>query len=897
MNNISIFTTDTNLIIKSWGNWLETITGKTTKNVCGQHLLTIIPEIETRGLLHYFQEVITEGTVKILSPTFHHYLLPCAPITPSTHYDKMQQRVTIAPWWENQIIVGTIVTIEDVTPRLEAEKNKQNIPKNHDQISANIHKLGDENWQIRQENVNQIVRENQEENQLKTLINILKKEHFNPSVLNSILQVLAMSDINAVEPLSELLKDGEADLRIYAALALGEQHQPAAIPPLIAALKDENINVQYHAIDALGKLKAASATAALINIIQTHDFFLAYPAIESLEKIGDRSAASALVPLLTDELLTEPAGKTLIKLADVENMADLAAILNQPNLDSQIIYSICEIIATVYHRYQKLYGEGEQIGNIVAAQINRSGKEQLLKTLDPSQNIDQQNLVLLLTWLENTEPTLIKLLSVPNLRPIIFENLVDKGPKITDLLLQELTLNPDIETQIAIVQCLGLIRDQRAIPKLLDLLTKNETELIIHIAQTLAKMGDIQAAEPLISLLAHSEIRVRQSAIAALYTLGHPQLTERLISLLQNPHPLMRESALYIAGHFKLPETVELILQACEDQNLRVRKAAIETLPHLQHPRILPKLLKCLQSENDHIAASAVKALGYIDSNMAQPHIFAALNHPAQWVRYYAIRALGKHHYPQIIGDLITIAQKDQALPVRAAAIEVISQYGNEEVIELLEPIATTTTEYNDLIRAAIMGLGNIDHPRSQTILLKLIDSKNPLPQRLDAIASLGSQTHPEIPENLQIIAVIEQDQTIIQAVINSLMRLNNSQAIAGLLELTTSNQCREPAITALAQMNLHLHTIGQGLQHPSPIVRESVVEILTRSKPHHSQEIKTKNDILISALSDQNSNIRLAAINALAHITNHQAEAQLAEIAHHDPDISVRRAAFKAIN
>ncbi|HEY9701553.1 MAG TPA: HEAT repeat domain-containing protein, partial [Allocoleopsis sp.] len=74
-------------------------------------------------------------------------------------------------------------------------------------------------------------------------------------------------------------------------------------------------------------------------------------------------------------------------------------------------------------------------------------------------------------------------------------------------------------------------------------------------------------------------------------------------------------------------------------------------------------------------------------------------------------------------------------------------------------------------------------------------------------------------------------------------------------------------------------------------------VEILTRSKPQHSQEIKTKNDILISALSDQNSNIRLAAINALAHITNHQAEAQLAEIAHRDPDISVRRAALKAIN
>jgi HEAT repeat protein len=891
MNNISIFTTDTNLIIKSWGNWLETITNKPAATVCGKHLITIIPEIETRNLLHYFQEVITEGTVKILSPSFHHYLIDCPPVTPSQYYEKMQQRVTIAPWWENAMIIGTIVTIEDLTPRLEADKNKQShTEKNSDNIlSTNITKLGDENWRIRQQNVQEILEKDREKNHIKSLINVLKNEHFNASVLNSILQVLALSQFNAVDPLSELLKDHEDDLRIYAALALGEQHHPSAIPPLIEALKDENTNVKYHAIDALGKLKATTATDELIKIIQTQDFFLAYPAIESLEKIGDRSIASALIPLLTDELLSEPAAQALNTLADQEQIIPLADLINQPELEPHIIEKISQILATVYKRYQRLYGEGEQISNIVAAKINNYGLEQLLKTLPKTKN--QENLVLVLTWLENTETTLVKLLSVANLRVIILENFADKGVKITDLLVKELTHNQDLDTQIAIVQCLGIIKDKKSVPRLLNLLNKNEPELIITIAHTLGKIGDDQATEPLISLLTHPEIRVRQTAIAAITTLGHHQLSDRLISLLQNPHPLIRESALHIAGHFRLPQTVELILQACEDQNPRVKKAALENLPHLEHSQILPTLLKYLESENHQIATSAVKALGYIDSNTAQPYLIKALDHSDEWVRYYAIRAIGRHDYQQFMTRLITIIQQDQSIPVRSAAIEVLGQNGRAEIIEILEPIALNTTEYNELVRSSIFALGNIPKPQAQEILLKVINNKYPQPQRLDAIFALGTKNRTEIADNLQMIAALDQDPMMIEAVIKSLVRLDNNEGIQALIELTGDRKCRDLCIKELAQMGEHIQTIAKGLQHPSPLIRESIVEVLTRTKHIQTPEILT------SALSDQDSSIRLAVINALAYLNHRQADAQLAQIAHHDPDIAVRRAAFKIIN
>ena len=63
----------------------------------GQALIAVLPDLEQRGLLPSFERSLKDGVVEILAPAFHHYLIPCAPLTPATYFDKMQQRVTIAP--------------------------------------------------------------------------------------------------------------------------------------------------------------------------------------------------------------------------------------------------------------------------------------------------------------------------------------------------------------------------------------------------------------------------------------------------------------------------------------------------------------------------------------------------------------------------------------------------------------------------------------------------------------------------------------------------------------------------------------------------------------------------------------------------------------------------------
>src|SRR5215203_6961839 len=122
-NPIGIFTTDAGLVVQIWDAALARLTGIPADAARGKSLAELLPHLQESRLLARFRRVLDEGVVEVLAPAFHHYLIPCAPLTPAKHFDKMQQRVTIAPLRDdNESIAGLIVTVEDVTERLEHER-------------------------------------------------------------------------------------------------------------------------------------------------------------------------------------------------------------------------------------------------------------------------------------------------------------------------------------------------------------------------------------------------------------------------------------------------------------------------------------------------------------------------------------------------------------------------------------------------------------------------------------------------------------------------------------------------------------------------------------------------------------------------------------------------------
>src|SRR5678816_3442487 len=85
-----VFTTDSNLTITSWNQWLERHSSLPASQVVGRALFDIIPSLPERRLEQYFRDALN-GEAKIVSTALHKYLLPMPPPDRAIGFSHMQQ--------------------------------------------------------------------------------------------------------------------------------------------------------------------------------------------------------------------------------------------------------------------------------------------------------------------------------------------------------------------------------------------------------------------------------------------------------------------------------------------------------------------------------------------------------------------------------------------------------------------------------------------------------------------------------------------------------------------------------------------------------------------------------------------------------------------------------------
>ena len=665
--SIGVFTTDADLTIQLWDATLARLTGITPESASGQALITLLPDLEKRGLLRPFQRSLKEGVVEVLAPAFHHYLIPCTPVTAAKHFDKMQQRVTIAPLRDDQSIAGLIVTIEDVTERLERER-EQSMPI--------LNALSDKDWRVRREAVKEVSKSPAPE-AIAALLNSVAEHHHDPALLNSALQVLAAaSNVDTVSPLLELLHGPDPALRMQAALALGEQRDVRIAGALVKALNDEDTNVRYHAIEALGKQKAANAVDELVEIVESRDFFLAFAALEALAKIGDARIAPRMVPLLEDELLREPAISLLGQLGDESAVPPLVALLNTPTAPTDLI---ADALATLSDRYEKQYGEGAYIADLSGREISPTGIQNLLDTLETPGKENLRSIALVLGWVKRSgvDRALTRLMGRIDLRDEIIEALVRHGPATLDLLISQLSAE-DLEVRRSAVVALGRIGDSRATSALVN--TLSDEALAVDSANALAEIGDPKAVDGLLNLIGNDDASIRQASVSALNSVIPPLMSERIIPLLHDPDPNVRESAVKIAGYFGYPKASGALLELSRDPNERVRCAAIEHLPFVEDERALDVLVDAIKAETPNVRAAAARALGTMDAPEVVKPLVEGLSDDDVWVRYFSARALGRRRSEESVEALKRVVEKEKFNHVRIAALDSLGQIGGQRV-------------------------------------------------------------------------------------------------------------------------------------------------------------------------------------------------------------------------
>jgi HEAT repeat protein len=909
MNRIGILTTDTDLVITTWDAALEQMTGIPADRARGRRLADIVPDLGQRGLVDLIREPLVSGSAQVLAPALHKFLIPCPPVEPSAEFEHMQQRVVVGALRDAHCAVGLVMSIEDVTARLARERAlarelSESSPTARlkaiehlsplepvDGIGALGVAMADEDWRVRRAAVKALAAR-RDEMLVDAVIAALRDGHRDFSLLSSALQLLTLTGVDATRALVRLMDDPDGDLRIQAALALGNQRHPDATAALLRALDDVDPNVRFHAIESIGKLASPLAIDKLTTIAESRDFYLAFPALEALVRINDPVIAPRIAPLVGHPMLGAAAAEALGHIGDEDAVEPLVDALSHP---AASVAPVVEALTRIQHRYEISTSTGDEIKDLVRRRISPDGVARVIATLERASGETIRPLVNLLGWLHDPAipAALVRLLGAEEARHDVVEAIVRFGSSAVPLLIEQLRAG-DLDTRRAAVVALGRIGDRRAVEPLIELLQERYRDLWVPVASALARLGDARAFEPLLALLADGDVAARQAAVGALNSIGHPDMASRVCALLEHPNPLLRESAVKIAGYFGYPECADVLIAKCADPDESVRAAAIEHLPYFDAPRTEETLASVLRSDTPRARAAAAQALGSVLGHAAHQLLRDAAGDPDAWVRYFAASSLARQRDRAALGILSQLAAADPAPHVRIAAIDAIGDIGGDGALDLLSPFIV---DEGDVGVAAIRAMGRLRSEDAVATLRDALRSRDAA-RRAAAVEAIAASGGSEAAEQLQWTASSDDDPEVMKAALNGLGTIANQNtnvsgaAVRALVALLSDSTRREAAMDVAGRLDPSaIPVLAESMGTDDPPVRRGVVEALGRLS--HS----VASAYLQRALSDADDVVRHEAVRALSRLGTRGLTRRFAAMSETDFSPAVRQAAAAALS
>ena len=814
--SVGVFTTDRALVVQSWDPWLATATGIAESTACGRPLAELFPELLERGLLSRLRRVADEGSVEVLSAAFHKYFLPCPPMEPRSPFARMRQHVTLTPLLHvGSAVDGVVVTIEDVTPRVQHEHELARELESHDEevrlraaqkmatasdgTSGLADALADRSWRVRRAAAHGIARAGGQQ-AVDILIEALRERHRDASVLNSALTALARSKEDVVGAVIGLLTLDDAAVRTYAALALGLLEDSRAVPPLVELLEDPDVNVRYHAIEALGRIGDSSASGHLARIAHLCDFFLSFAALDALAAVGDASVAPGLLPLLDHDQLRDPAASCIGAIGGIDVGEPLARMINPKFPDVAIV---ARTLAAMNARLAPPESSGRAVAAVVSQTVRPEAVRLLTQRLATANDADAESIAVVLGWLkgDGIDAALADLLRREALRERLGEILWRRGPQALDAIVNALRAG-DAGTRQVCAVALGRIGSDRALVDLVRLLAA-EPEVAIAAAGALAAIGDQRAFEPLLAHLGSPHAMLRQAVVSALNSIGHRDMEWAVGSRLADPDARVRESAARIAGYFGYRSALAPLLALADDENEAVRRAAIEHLANFEDEQAEAAIHRALASDRAvSVRTGAVRALGQIDSEAATEALLRACGDGNLWVRYFAVRTIA-HRVPgdaRTVGVVLELAHGDPTPPVRIAAIEALAELG---VTQAANAVAALTSDPEvEVARAAILALGRIGDD-TQAATLTAAMNEGDRARTVAALDSIGRLRLGAAVEDVRTVASEADDLDLRVRAIGTLAEIGSQDAVAAMLRLSRVGRLRGAVHSALRTLGV----------------------------------------------------------------------------------------------
>lgn len=689
---VGVFTTDADLVIRLWDPTLERMTGQAARDVVGKPLTEAVPRVSDKGLLDRFERSLNEGTTEILAAALHGFLIPSPTTEHSDFFTEMRQNIKISPLKQGSGSAGLIVTVEDVTRALDRKltisaklkhERKSVRLEGAREVSADlgpitsevaapiIGGLADEDWRIRRRLVDAMAKRAAPD-AIDALFSALKHRHLDFATVNSALQVLKSTSVEVVEPLIALLSSEETDLRMHAALALGELGDRSATADLIDALEDADVNVKYHVIEALGKLKAENAVGRLIEIAEQKNFFLSFVALESLAAIGAAGVAGRIGALLDDDVLWEPAARAIAGSGDPQYLPKIIGLLSREHVPVTLVAELFDLLQ------QRSDGEATSVFEFNEADgvlVGPQGKERLLNSLRTAPRSRADRLISFASRLrdEDVASAIAERLENPELEDSVTRALLRQGTAAVNPLISKLgSTDPWVRTTAASI--LGELGDERAVPELLSVMD-SDAEVASAAALALGRIGG-EAFIHLLRIVEDGEGDKRVAAAKGLTFLSDPSAESRLMKLLNDQDPSIRCAIVEAIGNIASVRSGEILVACCDDPDENVRKAAVKCLASAGRQAAEERLIFSLRHDTPPVRTAAAVSLGELRTEAGRDALLEALGDSDSWTRYFAVRSLARYRDASVASHIERIAKSDPAEHVRMAAKDVLDELG-----------------------------------------------------------------------------------------------------------------------------------------------------------------------------------------------------------------------------
>ncbi|NBC10304.1 MAG: hypothetical protein GVY24_01030 [Planctomycetes bacterium] len=368
----------------------------------------------------------------------------------------------------------------------------------------------------------------------------------------------------------------------------------AAEPYLITALQHDSANIRANVARFLGRSENPEVIEALTKSIDDPSPFVVLATASSLVRMKAQVSPKPIRKLLEHE-----------QASIRGNAVDLLGAIAERR-DSEIIDAISARMkdTELRVRYQAAYALG------------KIGSPRAVQDLLAHIHADDEKL-----------------------RLSVIENIGKIGDvAATAPLLRQYERTEDRTERWAILHALQKLRDPRAVPRLIEMLSAENGNAGVGAARALGAIGSRAAVPALIEALEGEDVSVVLSCVEALGQIGDPRATDVLVGLLEHDQLRFAATAAEALGAINDPKAVRPLVKALyrPEAAYDYYQKIAEALTAIKDPSVVPALVNGLRQEPNYARLTAYRALNRLTGENFSDHDPRTFDRWKQWLKDHA---------------------------------------------------------------------------------------------------------------------------------------------------------------------------------------------------------------------------------------------------------------------